>query len=99
MNRSMTQQISAMCRFGLLGLLIHISSGWLAAAEMSTSGDIKLETIVVGQPQRVEVQPAKFKLETPRREMHLVVSGFYAGDIVQDLTRAAKFTSTDPSIV
>ena len=99
MNRSKTQLSGILVGWGLLGWLACLAGPALQAAEMSGSGDVKLEPIVVGQPLRVEVQPTKFKLETPRREMHLVVSGFYAGDIVQDLTRAAKFTSTDPGVV
>ena len=57
-----------------------------------------LEPIVVGNPERIEVQPTKFKLDTPRREMRLVVTGYYPGGIVQDLTRAAQFASSNAKV-
>lgn len=71
----------------------------LLASDPAARADVKVEPIQVGAPQRVEVQPAKFKLESSRRRMHLVVSGFYANGRVQDLTRAATFTSSDPGVV
>jgi hypothetical protein len=57
-----------------------------------------LQPIVVGTPERIDVQPPQCKLETPRRRMHLVVSGFYADGAIQDLTRAAEFRSSDDKI-
>jgi hypothetical protein len=71
----------------------------LRASESSTSDDVVLEPIVVGTPERIDVQPPRFKLESARRHMHLVVSGFYAGGTVQDLTRVAEYSSNNPSVV
>ncbi len=56
------------------------------------------EPIVVGTPERIEVQPPQCKLDTPRRRMHLIVSGFYADGATQDLTRAAEFSSSNDKI-
>jgi hypothetical protein len=75
---------------------------WLAlgpALPVRASSDVKLEPIVVGRPQKIEVQPQAIELASPRREMHVVVSGLYAGGAVQDLTRVATITAADPGIV
>src|SRR5687767_12487311 len=73
-------------------LLIALPSLTLLAAEGG------LEPIVIGNPQKIEVYPAQFKLDSPRREMHLIVTGHYADGTVQDLTRVAEFSSTNPQI-
>ena len=57
------------------------------------------EPINVGTPTKIEVFPAAIKLQGPRRQMQLVVTGFYADGQVQDLTRAAQFASSDAAIV
>ena len=62
------------------------------------AGQEGLEPIQVGTPQRIEVAPAEFKLEGPRRQVQLVVTGYYADGTVQDLTRAAEYAASDPSI-
>ncbi len=49
--------------------------------------------------ERIEVFPSSFKLTSSRSEMHLVVTGHYAGGITRDLTHSAKFTSSDDAIV
>jgi len=64
--------------------------------ETPTSG---LEPIVVGSPERIEVFPREVKLQTNRRRMHLIVTGYYADGLQQDLTRGAEFVSSDDSIV
>jgi hypothetical protein len=68
-------------------------------AEPAATADIPLEPVVVGTPERIEVQPAAFQLATPQRRMHLIVSGFYADGTTQDLTRSAQFSSSDEKIV
>lgn len=85
---------------GWIGTNLSVGTRVLAAAESATVTDsgLKLEAIVVGKPDRIEVLPAKFALQTPRRQMHLVVSGFYGSDRVQDLTRSAEFSSTNPAV-
>lgn len=54
-------------------------------------------TIVVGEPARIEVFPARVELATPRRAMHLVVTGVYADGATQDLTSLATMESTNPA--
>jgi hypothetical protein len=71
--------------------LAHASQA-LAAAEASA------EAIVIGAPTRVEVFPLKVKLDSTRRAMHLIVSGFYADGTVQDLTSVADVKSKDDKI-
>ncbi len=80
---------------GLLACVLAacLSAGGLAAA------DEALEPINVGTPERIEVFPPTFKLQGPRRKMQLVVSGFYADGLVQDLSRAAQFVSSDPAVL
>ncbi|MEX2121912.1 MAG: DUF1549 domain-containing protein [Pirellulales bacterium] len=69
------------------------------AEEAQDAGDPALEPIVIGTPERIEVYPTEFKLESARARMHLVVSGHYAGGGVQDLTRAAELVSTNEAVL
>ena len=65
---------------------------------MSPAGEIVLEPIQVGQPTKVQVEPSTIHLEAARRRIRVVVSGEYADGKVQDLTRAAEFTSANPQV-
>ena len=77
---------------GLLALCLLLASGAAGrAADEARAGEAALEPIVVGTPERIEVFPDQFKLDSPRRVVHLVVTGFYADGSVQDLTRVAEF--------
>lgn len=58
---------------------------------------IKLEPIVVGAPQRIEVFPTTAKLAGVRQHMQLVVTGYYADGTLQDLTRASQIVSSNPA--
>jgi hypothetical protein len=71
-----------------------------AAAEEpgGAGGAHGLQPIVVGTPARLEVFPPGIKLDSPRRVMHLAVTGHYADGGLQDLTRAVQFTCTDPAV-
>ena len=53
---------------------------------------------MVGAPARIEVFPTQVKLDSPRRTMHLIVSGFYADGGVQDLTSVAEVKSKDDKV-
>ena len=75
-----------------LGLIVFCASRAIAA------DDAKTEPIVVGTPARIEVFPAQVKIEAPRREMHLVVTGHYADGSMQDLTRVADIAAKDEQI-
>ena len=88
-------------RIAVCGLASMVACGaWsrLRAEDVAADGQ-KLEPIVVGTPERIEVFPPNFKLGSSRAEMHLAVTGYYAGGGVQDLTRAAEFVSTNEQVV
>ncbi len=84
-----------------LALLVAsvVLSATCVSAEEMVAGLSTLEPIVVGSPERIEVFPSEIKLQTNRRQMHLIVTGFYAGGLQQDLTRAADFVSSDDRVV
>jgi hypothetical protein len=48
---------------------------------------------------RIEVYPSKIRLESPRREIHPIVTGYSKDDSVRDLTRSSTFTPDDPKVV
>ena len=75
--------------------------GFLVAgiAPAALADDGPLEPIVVGTPAKIEVYPPAFKLESPRRRMHLIVTATYADGTQQDLTRVAEFSSSNPAAV
>jgi hypothetical protein len=57
-----------------------------------------LEPIQVGKPERIEVFPEAVRLAGPRQQAQLVVTGYYADGSLQDLTRAARYSSGDAQI-
>ncbi|MCA9125007.1 MAG: DUF1549 domain-containing protein [Planctomycetaceae bacterium] len=69
-----------------------------AMVGLGRADDSTLEPIQVGEPQRIEVFPPAIKLNGVREQMQLVVTGFYADGGVQDLTRAAEFTSSNAEV-
>lgn len=76
---------------------------WLLTTAVMTplmllAADGKLEPIQVGQPQKIEVFPTAIKLMSNRDTMRIVVTGHYADGAIQDLTRIAEMTSTNPAI-
>ena len=48
---------------------------------------------------RIEVYPTRIRLETPRREVHPIVTGYSRDGSVRDLTREASFRADDPKVV
>jgi hypothetical protein len=88
--------IQAMRCAALVAVVLACTRGAVAEPQ---AGDVQLAPIVVGTPERIEVQPASIQLLTPQRRMHILVSGFYAGGEVQDLTRAAQFASNNEQVV
>lgn len=58
----------------------------------------KLEPVVVGTPERLEVFPSEFQLTGVHERAQLVVTAVYANGQQQDVTRAATFQSSDPAI-
>jgi hypothetical protein len=89
-------QVTAMGLLALAGAIFQATAA-LAADGMMMDQPIKLEPIVVGQPQRIEIFPTAVKLTGARQQMQLVVTGFYADGTLQDLTRATQFASSNPS--
>jgi hypothetical protein len=80
-----------------IALGVYVAPVARAAAPAAAPGDV-LEPINIGAPQAIDVFPASFKLETPRRIMHVLVTGKYADGATQDLTRVAQFTSSNPQV-
>ena len=82
-----------------IGLLALLASG-LPAAEPAAAGDApELAPIEVGKPERIEVYPTEMKLGSPRQQMRMIVTGHYADNQLQDLTRAVGWSSSDDQVV
>lgn len=80
--------------------IVTVIATWLAGApRLVQAAAPETEPIVIGQPQRLDVFPSQFELRGQRSRMQLVVTGVYAPDTVQDLTRVAEFSSSDPGVV
>src|SRR5688572_5428794 len=84
----------AILDFGFRSAAIVLVSAFISASALADD----LEPIQVGQPQRIEVFPPAVKLNGPRRQAQLVVTGVYADGTVQDLTRAAEFPPADQKV-
>jgi len=82
--------VTAACAFADVGV---------AQAEPQAGSAPALEPIVVGAPDKIEIQPAAIALTSPQRKMHLVVTGSYADGTTQDLTRATRFVSNNEQVV
>ncbi|HEX4129757.1 MAG TPA: DUF1549 domain-containing protein [Pirellulales bacterium] len=50
-------------------------------------------------PVRIEVMPKVFKLDSPERDVHLIVTGYAANGDAVDLTRDAMFASSNHEVV
>ncbi len=48
---------------------------------------------------RIEVYPARIRLESPRRQIHPIVTGHARDGSVRDLTRQSTFTPDDPKVI
>ncbi len=48
---------------------------------------------------RIEVYPSRVRLESSRRQIHPIVTGYARDGTVRDLTRSASFTPADPKVV
>jgi hypothetical protein len=64
----------------------------------TASAEEPLEPIQVGKPERIEVFPEAVRLAGPRQQAQLVVTGYYADGTLQDLTRAAEYSSGDEQV-
>jgi Protein of unknown function (DUF1553)/Protein of unknown function (DUF1549) len=99
MRNTRLGRASRLFRWPLMCVLLAFSGGASGATEAKNNGETAIASIVVGAPERIEVWPQRIKLDAPRREMHLIVSGFYGPETWQDLTQVAAFTSSDPGVV
>jgi hypothetical protein len=83
--------------------MMRIRDSFLAALSLCTLAIAaplaaeNLEPIQVGTPQRIEVFPTEIKVANSHEPRHIVVTGHYADGTLQDLTRAAEFSSTNPA--
>ncbi|MBM4003560.1 MAG: DUF1549 domain-containing protein [Planctomycetes bacterium] len=81
----------------LLGITA-IMAAMVSAGLCPVHAQEKLDSIEIGQPQRIEVFPASIQFTGKRQQMQLAVTGYYADGSLQDLTRAATFASADTAI-
>ena len=79
-----------------IAVAMMLSAAWLAGQCPLSYGE-DLESITIGSPQRIEVYPPQITLSGPRSKMQLVVTGHYADGSLQDLTRAAEFSTSSKS--
>ncbi len=85
-------------RFAWLPLCLAIGLATLSSTR-AQAADGAIEPISIGSPERIEVYPTSIKLAAPNRTMHLIVTGVYAGGVVQDLTSVATVASGDEKVV
>lgn len=71
--------------------------GLSLAANNSVYGEDK-PAVVVGEPQKIVVEPATFQLHGKRAQQQLSVTAHYANGEVRDLTSVAQFTSNAETI-
>lgn len=91
------QPMKTLFRFRSLLTALALFCGGLAPVVFAD--ETPLLPVEPGQPERIEVYPAEIRLDGPRREGQLLVTGFYASGRQQDLTRVAKFTPADPALL
>jgi uncharacterized protein DUF1549/uncharacterized protein DUF1553 len=82
---------------GRLKMRLFSLSPIIAVWALLLSGAV--EAANLGTLTRIEVQPAKIALQSARREMRLVVSGWTADGQVEDLSQAATVRSSDEQVV
>ena len=68
-------------------------------ADGDQAAGFSLQTVVIGEPLKIEIEPVEFHLGGVREKLQLLVTGHYEGGGVQDLTRVAEFSSSDDAIV
>ena len=72
---------------------------WIAIALLASALAPGLDAAEVSALARIEVYPARVRLESPRRQVHPIVTGFARDGSVRDLTRSATFAPDDPRVV
>jgi len=87
----------AMLRIGNFTHVL-VTCSFLMAAILAGNQAAGAEPIEIGSPERIEVLPAEFQLNGQRDRLHLIVTGYYAGGEVQDLTTVAQFTTSNAAV-
>ena len=82
----------------LLMIVLGAAGPHIACGSETTPVEFELVPIVVGAPTEIEVQPAELHLQSARHHGQLVVTGHYADGHLQDLTRAAEFSSSNAQV-
>jgi hypothetical protein len=82
----------------LIGILLFATQLAFGEEERAAA-PARLKPIVVGAPAAIEITPTQIQLASPRRRMHLLVTGRYGNGEVQDLTRAAQFFTSNEKVV
>ena len=76
------------CVLILFGVLV---TNAFAENELHEEADLPIQSIVIGRPDRIEVQPEAFKLTGSRQRVQFIVTGVYPNGERADLTRAAGY--------
>lgn len=86
-------------RSSLFLLALGLLPSGLFAAESTVPATATDTEIEIGQPVALRIEPAQITLRDRRAVQQLVLTGDYGDQLVGDLTRAARWTSSDPGIV
>ena len=78
-------------------LLIHcwLWAPLLLATAPALAADAALDLSTL---ERIEVQPERIDLRSPREQAIVLVTGYFPGGLVADLTREASIVSATPTI-
>lgn len=77
----------------LFRLLVVIAAVLAPSAALHAADPVDLTGL-----ERLEVFPTTIQIDSPRRTMHVAVTGHFAGGKVQDLTRLASFASSNAAV-
>src|SRR5262245_36920074 len=80
------------------GLLQSWILGWVLLYAGCAFGATEKPKLDLSSLERIEVQPQKVELHGPRDQAIMLVTGYFPGGLVVDLTRQAQITSADTSI-
>lgn len=95
-GRMMQSKLSLLLTTALA--LVTFVASLVGTAAVCQADETPLESIQIGTPTALEVFPASAKLNGPRQSRQIVVTGRYADGLVQDLTRACQFATSDEKV-
>ncbi len=87
---------------GLIAIsLISISLVAHAGADETAPSvtELSLESIVIGSPDRIEVDPEAVAINSARQVQHLIVTAHYSDGLLQDVTQVATMVSDNDAVV